>query len=417
MHALVRRWLERKRQDKILSLTVPKIWLLGFGRYDQMIQARIGRREPEPLMKEIKLSLSKKTDSLQINGISRAELVLPFLLDAQGKLADSITLLPAGPEQRRRLREFGEELESEITESYEDTLGSFDWPLMFQEFLRELKEQIEYAVESNAGNKDYNLKDFFLETLDAHGCIPIAFTTATPYEMSEVGTTTVIQDVGEDITAKTKSMLEKSLSRISIKEAKEITIENSSTSIRQWADKWDGDIKEIVRRSLNEVFATRSISTVTTDLGDKPYLQPEVMPEDNSIGSIFQTMTDSSEPKNAFFAVLRQAVKAATGHFLTSSPAVDILDAQRDTFMNECESSMRVALGDRAHDFHPESPSFEYGKTLFSILWQLARHVRFPGALEDLIAQQVVDSISNDLKKAAQIGFIAAVGNETLVKI
>jgi hypothetical protein len=69
---------------------------------------------------------------------------------------------------------------------------------------------------------------FFLETLDSHGCIPIAFKTAAPYEMSAVGATTVIQDIGEDIMAKTKSMLEKSLSRDSIKEAKEIAIENST---------------------------------------------------------------------------------------------------------------------------------------------------------------------------------------------
>jgi hypothetical protein len=118
--------------------------------------------------------------------------VFPFLLEAQEKLSESIVHLPAGPEQQRRLREFREELESEITESYENALGNFDWLSMFQEFLRELKEQIEYAVKSDARSKDYKMKDFFLETLDSYGCIPIVFKTAALYEMSDVGETTII---------------------------------------------------------------------------------------------------------------------------------------------------------------------------------------------------------------------------------
>lgn len=71
-------------------------------------------------------------------------------------------------------------------------------------------------------------------------------------------------------------------------------------------------------------------------------------------------MADSSDLRNAFFAVLRQAVKAATGHVLASSPAVDILDAQQDTLMNECKLSTRRALLDRAQGYiHPQSLSFE----------------------------------------------------------
>jgi hypothetical protein len=418
MHALVRRWLERKSHDKVLTLTAPKIWLLGFGMYDQMIQRRVGPREFEPLMKEIKASLSKSLDSVQVSGIPRAEIVFPFLLEAQKKLLESISHLPAGSEQRGRLREFREELESEITESYEDKLGSFDWLSMFQEFVRELKEQIEYAVESDARSKDYVMKDFFLKTLNNYGCIPIAFKTAAPYEMLDSGATTVIQDIGENITAKTKSMLEKSLSRDSIKEAKEITNENSNTSIRQWTDRWDDDVTEVVRRSLNEVFAARSISTVTEGLVDEPSSRPDATSEDNDIGSLFQTMTNSSDPKNAFFAVLRQTVKAATGQFLTSSPAVEILAAQQNTFRNECESSMRGVLGDRAQEYFYAQPlsSEAENDTSFSIFWQLAWPAMFPGGLEDLIAQQVVDSISEDLKNAAQMGFIAAFGNETLAK-
>jgi hypothetical protein len=66
-------------------------------------------------MKEIKVSLSKRLHSLQVSGIPRAEIMLPFLLDAQKKLLESITYLPAGPEQRGRLLEFREELMSEIT--------------------------------------------------------------------------------------------------------------------------------------------------------------------------------------------------------------------------------------------------------------------------------------------------------------
>jgi hypothetical protein len=82
-----------------------------------------------------------------------------------------------------------------------------------------------------------------------------------------------------------------------------------------------------------------------------PSLRPYATPEDNNIGSLFETMKSSSDLRNAFFAVLRQAVKAATGNFLAPTPAVDMLDAQQDTFMNECELSMRGALVDRAQGY------------------------------------------------------------------
>jgi hypothetical protein len=111
----------------------------------------------------------------------------------------------------------------------------------------------------------------FLETLDARECISIAFKTAAPYEMSNVGVTAVIHDIGEDITQKRNSCWRnESLSLDSIKEAKEMTIESSNTSIGQWRDKWDRNVTEVIRRSLNEVFGAQSIFMVNEGLGDEP---------------------------------------------------------------------------------------------------------------------------------------------------
>jgi hypothetical protein len=131
MHAPVRRWLERKIHDEVLSLTAPKIWPLGFGIYEKIVQRRIGQREFELLMKESKASLSKRPDLLQVSGIPRAEIVFPFLLEAQEKVSESVAHLPAGLGQRARLQEFRQQLKSEIAESYENVLGSFDWLSMF----------------------------------------------------------------------------------------------------------------------------------------------------------------------------------------------------------------------------------------------------------------------------------------------
>jgi len=409
MHSLVKRWLERSNYGQILTYTAPKMWLLGFGMYDQMVQNQVGLKEFEPLMKEIKASLDNGLDTLHKSCIPMLEIVFPFLLEAQKNLSRSIDHLPAGSDQRRHLRQFSKVLKSEIADSYDYNLEDIDWHSVFQDFVQEFEEQVECAVKSDAKSQEYMLKDFFLETLDSHGCIPIAFTSAAPYELSNVGQTSSIGDMGAEITAETESLLEKCLSQDSIKQAAEITHEGSHAAIRQWTERWDDDIKDIIGRCLSEVLIKRHCVTDSKGLVIDTSLPTNTAAEESSIGDVFRFIT-SSDSSNAFFAILRRAVKTATGQFLTSSPAIDVLNTQRDTFRDACESALRRGLGDRAQQFFwfQSLSSEAEDDTGFSLLWQLAWPARFPGGLEDLIAEQVVNSISNDLKKAAKTGFITA---------
>jgi hypothetical protein len=386
------------------------MWLLGFGMYDQMARSRVALKKFEPLMKEIKSSLAKGLDALQDSCIPTVEIVFPFLLEAQKSLSESIGYLPAGSEQRRSLRQFSHVLETEVKDSYDENLEDVDWLSVFQDFVREFKDEVEYAVKSDAQSEDYMPKDFFLETLDSYGCIPIAFRAAAPYQLSMVGQIYLIHDIEAEITAKTESLLRKFLSWDSIKQATEITHEASHKSIHQWTERWKADVIEIIRRCLNEVLAKLGPSTDTEGSIVSTSSPENIQAKDKSFGDFLGAMTSSSHPRNAFFAVLRRAVKAAAGQFLASSSAVDILNAQRDTFRAACESHLRRYLGDRAPQyFNSQSPSSEAEEeTGFSLLWQLAWPARFPGSLENLIAQQVVDSISDSLKEAAQTGFVAA---------
>jgi hypothetical protein len=67
-------------------------------------------------------------------------------------------------------------------------------------------------------------------------------------------------------------------------------------------------------------------------------------------------------------------------------------------------------LGDRAQQvfhFQPSSSNAGYD-TGFSMLWELAWPARFPGGLENLIVEPMINSISNELREAGRTGFIAA---------
>lgn len=401
MHSLVRKWLECRNHNNVLMYTAPKIWLVGFGMYDQMVRNQVGLKQFEPCMREIKTSLTKNLGKLPQNScVPPAQIVSPFLLEAQKHLSKSIGFLPAGSEQLRRLRQFSEMLESEITKSYDHHLADIDWHSVFQGFVEEFSEQVEYAVESDAKSQNYMLKDHFLETLESHGCIPIAFRAAAPFEMSYVGKTSLIEDISMEITARTECLLKIFLNRKSFKQVAQIAHESSSAAILQWKERWEHDVEEIVRRCLSEVLTERC-----------PVSSPaNTAAENRNLGGFFRAMTTSSDPRNAFFAILRQAIKAATREFLTRSPAIQILDTQQDTFRDSSESALRKALADRAQPIFFSEPLSSEAKhsTGFSMLWHLAWPARFPGGLKDLIAQQVVDFISDDLKEAAKTGFIAA---------
>jgi hypothetical protein len=176
MHSPVRRWLFSKNYDKVFAYDGSKMWLLGFGLYEQMSGSRVGPSRFEPLLKEVSKTLLESARMVGDSEVPAPEAVFPLLLDAQVKLSESIDFLPAGSAQRSYLHQFSRELESEITHSYDDNLKDIDWNSIFKGWARKLGEQVEYAVVGHDAKKDdYMLKDFFLDTLDSHGCIPIAF--------------------------------------------------------------------------------------------------------------------------------------------------------------------------------------------------------------------------------------------------
>jgi hypothetical protein len=169
------------------------------------------------------------------------------------------------------------------------------------------------------------------------------------------------------------------------------------------------DVTEIIRNCLAEVFVKLQSSAdtqrLTTEL-PSPSNSTAVVGS-QSFGGYMQSLTNSSDPRNAFFAILRRTVKAATKQFLDSCPAVEILNEQKGTFMVMCERAIRKGFSDRAADaFRSQSLSAEPGTdTVFGMLFELAWPGRFPGDLDNLIAAETFAAISDDLMDAAKQGF------------
>lgn len=415
MHSLVRRWLGSTNHMKVFAYAGSKMWLLGFGMYSLLNGSRVGASRFEPLLKEVSKTILENPRVLDGGQVLAFQAVFPLLLDAQAKLFESVGFLPAGSAQRSRLRQFSRDLESEMLNSYDEGLDDIDWNSVFQSWVRELGEQVEYAVESDAKKDDYTLEDFFLDTLDSHRCIPIAFDIEAPDEFRCVGRTDAIEDIMADITARTESLLARYLTQESLNRLPAITPEKSDALVNEWFRRREKDITEIFRTCLAEVFAKLQspidAQRLATEL-PSPSSRTEVV-GDQSFGATLPALLTLSDPSNAFFVVLRRTVKAATDQFLQSSPAIEILDGQKDTFRDICELAIREGFGDRASDaFHSEPLAAEAGtNTMFSMLWDLAWHARFPGDLDSLIAAKVFNAISDDPKDAAEQGFCNAFEN------
>ena len=409
MHSLVRRWLVSTNYNKVSTYAGSKMWLLGFGMYDQLNASRVGTSRFEPLLKEVSEMLLKSPRMLEDSKVPAQEAVFPLLLDAQIKLSEAIDFLPAGSAQRSYLHQISRELQSEITNSYDDSLQDINWNSMFENWARELGEQVEYAVKHDAQNDDYMLKDFFLDTLDSHGCIPIAFGSEAPCELRYVGQTNTIKKIQADITTRTEYLLVEHLAQEAFRQLPAITPDESSAFIRTWMQRWERDVTEIIRTCLAEVFVKlqSAVDTqrLTTEL-PSPSNSTAVVGS-QSFGGYMQLWTNSSDPRNAFFAILRRTVKAATEQFLDSCPAVEILNEHKGTFMVMCERAIRKGFGDRAADaFRSQPLSAEAGTdTVFGLLWDLAWAGRFPGDLDNLIAAETFEAISDDLRDAAKQGF------------
>jgi hypothetical protein len=415
MHSLVRRWLGKTNHDKVLTYAGSKMWLLGFGMYDHLNGSRVGASRFEPLLKEVSETLIENPRMLDDSQVPASEAIFPLLLDAQTKLSKSIDFLPAGSAQRSRLRQFSRELESELTNSYDNNLKGIDWSSVFQDWAQGLGEQVEYAVKSDAEKDDYMLKHFFLETLDAHGCIQIAFGSEAPYELHHVGQTNTIEEIKADITARIESLLVEHLAQEAFSQLPAIAPNESSGFIRTWVKRWEKDVTEIIRNCLAEVFVKLQSAADTHRLATElpsPSNSASVAGY-QSLGGYLQSISSSRDPRNAFFTVLRRTVKAATEQFLklNSCPVVEILNEQKDAFRDICERAIRKSFNDRATDAFWSQPLSAETDTVFSMLWALAWPRRFPGDLDNLIAAKTFEAISDDLKDAAKQGFSSTFEN------
>ncbi|KAH3958541.1 hypothetical protein HBH98_078060 [Parastagonospora nodorum] len=407
MHSLVRRWLLSTNHDEVVTYTGPKMWLLGLGMYDQMKGSRVGAARFEPLLKEVSETLIEHPRVLGDSQVLASEAVFPLLLDAQIGLSTSTGFLPTGSAQRGGLHQFSKQLESQIVKSYDDNIKYVDWCQICEEWAQELGDQVEDAVRLDTKKDDYTVKDFFRDTLDTHGCIGIAFDYEAPCELDDVGRTDIIEEIKADIIARTGSLLVEHLAPEAFNRLLAVPPNKPEVFIQTWSEAWHKDVTEIVRNCLVEVFIKLQSAADTQHIATKlPSPSNEIiLGGDQSFGAYLQFKT--SDPRNAFFVVLRRTVKEATETFLESCPATEILNEHKATFRDVCERALRKGFNDRFTDaFFSEPPSTEAGiETAFGILWELAWPARFPGGLGNLIAEKTFNAISDDLRDAAKQGF------------
>jgi hypothetical protein len=147
-------------------------------------------------------------------------------------------------------------------------------------------------------------------------------------------------------------------------------------------ERWEKDVTEIIRNCLAEVFVKlqSAVDTqrLTTELPSPS--NSVVVVGSQSFEGYMQQVTNPSDPRNAFFAILRRAVKTAMNQFLDSCLVVETLNEQKKTFRVICERAIRKGFGDGAADACRSQPlSTEAGTdTVFGMLWALAWPGRGP---------------------------------------
>jgi len=210
MHSLVRKWLVNTDHQKVSNFVGLKLWLCGFAMLDELSTSPFRTSTLKHLFSGVVKELQKNTKILEKSQMPASEVALPLVLDAHIALSESVALLPIRPAQRRLLSQLSEELESEIQDSFEENLINLDWSLVFSNWARQLGEEVEYAVRSDSTQEaSFSLKDFFLHTLDSHGCIPISFNYDAPPELGLVGHTATIESIKSKIESRIVSDLKR----------------------------------------------------------------------------------------------------------------------------------------------------------------------------------------------------------------
>ena len=103
-------------------------------------------------------------------------------------------------------------------------------------------------MKSDTEDENSTIKDFFLSTLDSHGCIPIAFELSAFYWFDHVGLINAIEEIEAEITADMGRLLAENLDQEAIKQLSTISNKGGSrATLHTWSNAWKSDVEEIVR--------------------------------------------------------------------------------------------------------------------------------------------------------------------------
>jgi hypothetical protein len=117
MHSTIKKWVQHRNPGEVSGWTLSKLWLLGFGMYDQMIRGQMGleatkfRSLSEGIKSELNCDNSFECEN-QALGV-----LLLFLVEAQSYLFKSIEHLPPAKSQFMKLGKIREDLEAEIPDA------------------------------------------------------------------------------------------------------------------------------------------------------------------------------------------------------------------------------------------------------------------------------------------------------------
>ncbi|KAF4448411.1 phosphorylase superfamily protein [Fusarium austroafricanum] len=378
MHSLFKRWLQRTYPGEIYPLLRPKLWLLGFGMCRQLEHTGVETDRHSSLKSELRASIASHREHWSDNAVSNHELVVPFVLDAVRGLAKSIEILPVDAQQQPGLATYSENLHDSISEVYTDLINTIDWATTLDEFIYQLGDQVEFAVRFASQRKpDFKLKDFFLETLDASGCLPIAFKIASSNQFQLGGQIQLIEELKNVIVHNIRSLLSACLgseATDTVADMCHMPHDERRSRGKSWVERWAGDVSEILKRGFDEAFST--VCRLGIDPG---------------------APTPTSETAGTGQG---QDLRLCLPELLIESDAMDILEAKSTEIRDVCENAIRRALGDRAGEvfhFQPLSSESDH-PTGFSMLWELAWGGRVAGDFTEWVGSMVMDSISQDLK-------------------
>ena len=397
MHSLVRKWLRRTHSAMTNSFLCSKLWLLGFGMYQQLEQTGADTRRYNAFKLELQASIQSNQGSWPVSVVPTHETAAAFVLESVAGLGKSLEYLPASLPEQHDLATYSDALRTAIRDAWDDQVSYVEWTSVLEDFMDQLDEQVEWAVKFDCGrNPDYQLKHFFLETLDSAGCLPIAFDLAAPYQLQLGGQIGLIEDFKSEATHAIGTLLSNCLSlqaTIEAAELPDVPGENRDHQlIRSWLEKWADDLSNLVKRGLDQTFDVICSQTRITEAHERGA----------TVAATLSSNFSASFPRNIFFALLRRAIVDTVQDALGESGALEALDLKRHEMRDRCEQAIRRALGDRAEEvFSPQlAIAGPANPILFSILWDLAWSGRFACGLKDWIGSVIMNSISENLQRA-----------------